>query len=89
MTEQNSKMLKIVYFDEISAADYLIIKNEGITEEIEQQINSNNNENELNIEGSLWAKLPLILLGIGGKVKGEGKIKFENNESNIIKKNNF
>lgn len=87
MTKQNSnKMLKIVYFDEISAADYLIIKNEGITENIKKQINSKNNEKELNIEGSLWTKLPLILLGIGGKAKGEGKIKIENNENNIIQK---
>ena len=84
--KKNPKMLKIVYFDEISAADYLIIKNEGISEEIEQQLKSKDHERSLDIDGNLWAKLPLLLLGIGGGIKGEGRIKFENNESNIIKK---
>ena len=83
---KTNKMLKIVYFDEISATDYLIIKNEGIAKEIEQHLTSKDREEKFDIEGSLWAKIPLLFYGIGGSLKGEGKIKFENNDNNIIKK---
>ena len=41
---KTNKMLKIVYFDEISATDYLIIKNEGIAKEIEQHLTSKDRE---------------------------------------------
>ena len=80
------KMLKIVYFDEISATDYLIIEKEGFEEIITQELTSKRHDENLNIEGSLWAKLPLWLLGIGGGLKTDGKIKFGTNENNIIKK---
>lgn len=79
-------MLKIVYFDEISATDYLIIKKEGFEEIITKELTSDNQDLNSTIESSLWAKLPLWLLGIGGGVKAEGKIKFGTNENNIIKK---
>lgn len=80
------KMLKIVYFDEISATDYLIIEKEGFEEIITQELTSDYHDANSNIESSLWAKLPLWVLGIGGGVKAEGKIKFGTNENNIIKK---
>lgn len=88
MSDENKiqKMLKIVYFDEISATDYLIIKKEGFEEIITQELTSDNQDVNSTIESSLWAKLPLWLLGIGGGVKTEGKIKLETNENNIIKK---
>ena len=87
MEKENKKhkMIKIVYFDEISATDYLIIKNEGIMEEINQQLTLNDSKKFLDIEGSLWAKLPFFL-GIGAGIKGDGGFKVENNENNIIKK---
>lgn len=84
--ETTNKMLKIVYFDELSATDYLIIKNEGITKQIEEQLCSKDKEKDLNVGGEIGAKIPLWLFGIGGGIKGEGKIKLENSENNILKK---
>lgn len=84
--ETTNKMLKIVYFDELSATDYLIIKKEGITKEIKEQLYSNDKEKDLNVGADIGAKLPLWLFGIGGGIKGEGNVKLENSENNILKK---
>ena len=84
--ETYNKMLKIVYFDELSATDYLIIKKEGITNEIEEQLYSKDKEKDVNVSGDIGARLPLWLFGIGGGIKGEGKVKLENTENNILKK---
>lgn len=84
--ETNNKMLKIVYFDELSATDYLIIKKEGITKKIEEQLYSRDKEKNLKAGGDIGAKFPLWVFGIGGGIKGEGNIKLENTENNILKK---
>lgn len=84
--ETNNKMLKIVYFDELSATDYLIIKKEGITKKIEEQLYSKDKEKDLKVGGDLGAKLPLWVFGIGGGIKGEGNVKLKNTENNILKK---
>lgn len=84
--ETNNKMLKIVYFDELSATDYLIIKKEGITKKIEEQLYSKDKEKNLKVGGDLGAKFPLWVFGIGGGLKGEGNIKLEHAENNILKK---
>lgn len=77
-----SKVIKIIYFDEISATDYLIIKNGGILDEINRELNETDKTKGASLKGRLWAKIPLLI----GTAKAEGNLSYENHESNFIQK---
>lgn len=82
-TNNNQKLVKIVYFDEMAAADYLILKDEGITEQIICDLTQDDYNKKLNFDGKLWARLPLFGI-LGASIKGNGEINIENNQNNII-----
>ena len=54
--ENKSKVVKIIYFDEISATDYLIIKNGGILDEMNKELSEDTKIKDLSLKGKLWAK---------------------------------
>ncbi len=80
--KNKSKIIKIIYFDEISATDYLIIKNGGILDEINKELSENNKIKDLSLKGKLWAKLPFLI----GSVKAEGNLSYEDSDTTVIQK---
>lgn len=80
--ENKPNVIKIIYFDEISATDYLIIKNGGMLDEINKELGKTDKIKDLSLKGKLWAKLPLLI----GTAKAEGELTYENYEGNFIQK---
>ncbi|WP_305555863.1 hypothetical protein [Methanobrevibacter sp. V74] len=74
--ENKSNVIKIIYFDEISATDYLIIKNGGMLDEINKELGKTDKIKDLSLKGKLWAKLPFLI----GTAKAEGELSYENYE---------
>lgn len=77
-----SKVIKIIYFDEISATDYLIIKNGGILDEMNKELSEDKKIKELSLKGKLWAKLPFLI----GTAKAEGNLSYGDSDTTIIQK---
>lgn len=77
-----SKVIKIIYFDEISATDYLIIKNGGILDEMNKELSEDKKIKELSLKGKLWAKLPFLI----GAAKAEGNLSYGDSDTTIIQK---
>lgn len=80
--KNKSKVIKIIYFDEISATDYLIIKNGGILDEMNKELNENTKIKDLSLKGKLWAKLPFLI----GTAKAEGNLSYGDSDTIIIQK---
>lgn len=80
--ENKSKVVKIIYFDEISATDYLIIKNGGILDEMNKELSEDTKIKDLSLKGKLWAKLPFLI----GTAKAEGNLSYGNSDTTIIQK---
>ncbi|WP_427003418.1 DUF6414 family protein [Methanobrevibacter intestini] len=80
--KNKSKVIKIIYFDEISATDYLIIKNGGILDEMNKELNENTKIKDLSLKGKLWAKLPFLI----GTAKAEGNLSYGDSDTTIIQK---
>ena len=79
-----NNIVKIIYFDENSAMDYLIIKNEGNLKKIYEKATNNETEKEFSFNGNLWAKIPIVI-GMAS-AKTTGNFNYEKNESNVIQK---
>lgn len=80
--KNKSQVIKIIYFDEISATDYLIIKNGGMLDEMNKELNENTKIKDLSLKGKLWAKLPFLI----GTAKAEGNLSYGNSDTTIIQK---
>ena len=80
--ETNKSVIKIIYFDEISATDYLIIKNGVILDEMNKELNENKKFKEISLKGKLWAKIPFLI----GTAKAEGNLSYNDSDTTIIQK---
>lgn len=80
--KNKSTIIKIIYFDEISATDYLIIKKGGILDEINKELDENKKLKDLSLKGRLWAKIPFLI----GTAKAEGNLSYEDSNTTIIQK---
>ncbi|CDF28610.1 unknown [Methanobrevibacter smithii CAG:186] len=81
--ETNKSVIKIIYFDEISATDYLIIKNGGILDEMNKELSENKKFKELSLKGKLWAKIPFLI----GTAKAEGNLSYDDSDTTYSKDN--
>jgi len=84
MEKKEKKMIRIVYFDELGATDYLTINDGGLTEQIIEELGETNKKT--GAEGKLkgWAKASFLPF-VGGGVEGNVKAGIEKNNSNMIK----
>lgn len=84
MEQEEKKMTRIVYFDELGATDYLTINNRGLREQIIEELGETEKKTAAGTELKGWAKVPFWHF-FGGSVEGNVKAGIEKNNSNMIK----